>query len=89
MFNPTKQSKMKTATSILRIAVIIILGTLGLILLFGEEQDETALTFALHFLADKAMAVSLIALAIFFYCRWRKSDSIIKRYHDFCMMGED
>lgn len=48
---------MKKAISIIRIAILAIMGSVGTLFLLGEEQDDTTLSFFLHFLFDKVLAL--------------------------------
>lgn len=40
---------MKKAISIFRIAILALMGSVGVLFLLGEEQDETVLSFFLQF----------------------------------------
>lgn len=48
---------MKKAISILRIAILALMGSVGILFLLGEEQDEAPFTFFLHFLFDKVFCL--------------------------------
>lgn len=75
---------MKRIKSIFRIAVIVALSLVGVILLFGEEHDADLSKWAIHFLADKAMAALSLAGAFFLYMRWHKTDEWLMAYERTC-----
>lgn len=52
---------MKKAISIFRIAILALMGSVGVLFLLGEEQDETVLSFFLHFLFDKVFGLAMLA----------------------------
>ena len=79
---------MNKTISIIRIAIILVVSTFGLLFLFGEELNETLSAWTLHFIIDKTLAV----LAIFFIARlckyWSKSDRLISSYYKWILKGE-
>lgn len=70
--------------SIIRIAILLTLGCVAFIFLFGEEQDEKPSAFLLHIIFDKALATALICHIAFLYKRWRKVDPWLKAYDRMC-----
>lgn len=70
--------------SIIRIAILLTLGCVAFIFLFGEEQDETLSAFYLHFIFDKTLAAALICYIALLYKRWRKVDPWLKAYDRMC-----
>lgn len=70
--------------SIIRIAILLALGCVAFIFLFGEEQDESLSAFYLHFIFDKALAAALICHIALLYKRWRKVDPWLKAYDRMC-----
>lgn len=75
---------MKKAISILRIAILALMGTVGTLFLFGEEQDDTILSFFLHFLFDKVFAIAMLAAMICLAARWIDKDEWLKAIVDWC-----
>ncbi len=75
---------MKKAISILRIVALLLIGCIGTVLLFGEEQDEETVSFVLHCLFDKVAGISLIALAAGLLMRWSKTDAFFQRINKWC-----
>lgn len=75
---------MKTAISTIRILILAMLGLLGAFLLFGEEQDEALVTWALRFVFDKALAIGAIFLLTRLYKRWSKTDPWLIAYGKMC-----
>lgn len=69
---------MKKAISILRIAILTLLGSVGTLFLFGEEQDDKILSFCLHFLFDKVLALALLAAMFMLFAHWSKTDHWLK-----------
>lgn len=65
---------MTKTISILRIAILFIMGSAALALLLAEEQDAGTLAFILHVIADKAIAAGLIFATVRLYKRWSKVD---------------
>lgn len=75
---------MNKTVSIIRIAILFVLFGLAVILLFGEEQDESLVFFFLHMVMDKAMAFALFYSIGRLYKRWSKLDPWIKAYAKMC-----
>lgn len=75
---------MKKAISILRIATLAIMGCVGTLFLFGEEQDDTILSFCLHFLFDKVLAFALLAAMFMLFAHWSKTDHWLKTLDKWC-----
>lgn len=84
MFNLKTTNKMKKAISILRIASLVILCTVGTLLLFGEEQNESATAFTLRLILDKALAVAMFALSAWLAARWIRKDEWLKAIDNWC-----
>ena len=85
MFNPSKiRQEMKKAISILRIATLAIMGCVGALFLFGEEQDEEILPFVLHLLFDKLFAIFMIALMLYLAIRWSEKDEWLQAIDKWC-----
>ena len=74
---------MKTI-SVIRIAILFVLGSVATILLFGEEQDANIGWFLLHVLMDKAIAIGLFYYIGRLYKRWSKVDPWLKAYDKMC-----
>lgn len=75
---------MNKTASIIRIAILSVLFGLAVILLFGEEQDESLVFFFLHMVMDKAMAFALFYSIGRLYKRWCKLDPWIRAYDKMC-----
>ncbi|MBD5384876.1 hypothetical protein HDR69_00410 [bacterium] len=71
---------MKTAISLIRIAILVTLGLVAFLLIFGEEQDETTLAFCLHVFFDKTVGVLCILGFSQLYQNWCKYDKWIARF---------
>lgn len=85
MFNPSKnRNKMKKTISILRIVALVLIGCIGTVLLFGEEQDQEFIPFVLHFLFNKVAGLFLLALTAGLIMRWSKSDAFFQRINKWC-----
>ncbi len=86
MFNYKKQKKeMKKAISIIRITILVIMGGVGTILLFGEEQEDAILSFLLHVLIDKMIGLALVVATCMLFRRWRKLDNWLKAIDEWCV----
>ena len=75
---------MNKTISIIRIAVLFVTFSFGIILLFGKEQDSGTLAFLLHVCMDKALALAAFICVHRLYKRWSKVDPIIARYDKMC-----
>lgn len=75
---------MKKTISILRIASLVILCTVGTLLLFGEEQNESATAFALRLILDKTLAIAMFALMAWLLDRWARKDEWLKAIDNWC-----
>lgn len=75
---------MKKVISILRIAILALMGSVGTLFLFGEEQDDTIISFCLHFLFDKVFAIAMLAAMIYLAARWIDKDEWLKAIVDWC-----
>jgi hypothetical protein len=85
MFNPYKiRKEMKKAISILRIAILALMGSVGVLFLLGEEQDEEILPFILHFLFDKLFAIFMIAFMLYLAIRWSEKDEWLQAIDKWC-----
>lgn len=62
---------MTLTKSIIRLITLIALGTLGVILIFSQEEDAGSLSFLLHVLCDKAAGALLIWSTARLAARWR------------------
>jgi len=82
--NQKIRKEMKKAVSILRIAIITILGGFGTLFLFGEEQDEAILSFLLHFVLDKVFAIILLVVMFTLTARWKETDEWLKAIFKWC-----
>ncbi len=71
---------MKIAESLIRIALLLILSSVGVLLIFCEERDENIWSFVLHVIMDKAIGVGCIYSMIKLYDRWSKTDRWIARF---------
>lgn len=75
---------MKKAISILRIAILALMDSVGVLFLLGEEQDEAPFTFFLHFLFDKVFAFAMLAAMWVLFWRWCKTDNWLKAINEWC-----
>lgn len=75
---------MNKTISIIRIAILCVLGAFAMIFLFGEEQDEATFDFLLHVLVDKALAIAMFYYVGRLYKRWSKVDPWLKAYDKMC-----
>lgn len=75
---------MKKAISILRIAILALMGSVGVLFLLGEEQDEEILPFILHFLFDKLFAIFMIAFMLYLAIRWSEKDERLQAIDKWC-----
>lgn len=75
---------MNKTISIIRIAVLCVIFSLGMIFLFGEEQDENIFAFLLHVCVDKALAFAAFIYASRLYKRWSKVDAWFIAYEKMC-----
>lgn len=71
---------MNKTISIIRIAILVVVGCLAILFLFGEEQDENVLAFLFHAIVDKTLGIALFFLGGRLYKRWSKVDPWIKAY---------
>lgn len=78
---------MNITESLIRIATLVALASLGLLLVFGEEQDENILLFLWHFLFDKALGMGCLFAAFRLYGRWSKTDTLIARFEAWSQKG--
>lgn len=74
---------MKTI-SVIRIAILFVLGSVATILLFGEEQDENVWAFFFHVIVDKGLGIGLCFYIGRLYKRWSKVDPWLKAYDKMC-----
>ncbi len=75
---------MKKAISILRIAILALMGSVGVLFLLGEEQDEEILPFILHFFFDKLFAIFMIAFMLYLAIRWSEKDEWLQAIDKWC-----
>ena len=75
---------MKKAISILRIAILALMGSVGVLFLLGEEQDEEILPFIIHFLFDKLFAIFMIAFMLYLAIRWSEKDEWLQAIDKWC-----
>lgn len=75
---------MNKTISIIRIAIISVLFALGMIFLFGEEQNENLFAFLFHVVVDKALAFVIFFYIGRLYKRWCKIDPWFKAYDKMC-----
>lgn len=74
---------MKKAISILRIAILALMGSVGVLFLLGEEQEEREGCF-LHFLFDKVFAFAMLAAMVYLAARWIDKDKWLKAIVKWC-----
>lgn len=72
---------MNKTISLIRIAILLVIGSIATVLIFCEEQDETIFDFLFHVLVDKVLGVAFIFYAGRLYKRWSKVDPWIKDYN--------
>ena len=75
---------MNKTISVIRLAILIILFSVAVVFLFGEEQDEATFDFLLHVFVDKALAVAMFYYVGRLYKRWSKVDPWLKAYDKMC-----
>lgn len=75
---------MNKTISIIRIAILFVLGLFATIFLFGEEQDKNMWAFILHVIVDKTLAIALCFYIGRLYKRWSKVDPWIRAYDKMC-----
>lgn len=61
---------MNKTISIIRIAILIALGMVATLLIFGEEQEADLLSWTLRFVVDKAVGIGTVFLFTRLYKRW-------------------
>lgn len=75
---------MNKTISVIRLAILIILFSVAVVFLFGEEQDESLFSFTIHLIMDKAFALGLFYYVGRLYKRWSKVDPWLKAYDKMC-----
>lgn len=75
---------MNKTISIIRLAVLLTLGTIAMIFLFGEEQDQSLPAFLVHVAVDKTLALALCYSIARLYKRWSKTDPWLMAYNRMC-----
>lgn len=75
---------MNKTISIIRIAILCILFSVGFLCIIGEEQDENLLAFFFHVIVDKAIGFGLCFYAARLYKRWSKVDPWLIAYEKMC-----
>ena len=75
---------MKKTISILRIAILAIMGCIGALFLFGEEQETEIIPFILHLLFDKLFAIAMIAATLYLAIRWSEKDEWLQAIDKWC-----
>lgn len=71
---------MNKTISLIRIAILLVIGSIAIVFIFCEEQDETIFDFLFHVLVDKLLGIGLIIYTGCLYKRWRKVDPWLKAY---------
>lgn len=85
MFNPYKiRKEMKKAISILRIAILALMGSVGVLFLLGEEQDETVLSFSCISSSTRCFGLAMLAAMCVLFWRWCKTDNWLKAINEWC-----
>ncbi|MCM1079123.1 MAG: hypothetical protein NC344_05785 [Bacteroidales bacterium] len=82
---------MNKTISIIRIAVLFVIFSFGMLFLFGEEHGDSAWTL-IQIITDKALALGAFYLVGKLYKRWSKIDQFLITYDKMCnevMDGED
>lgn len=69
---------MKKAISVIRICILFTVGSIAILFIFGEEQNESILGFLFHFLIDKLVGVVLLGLTFMLYEHWSHCDRWIQ-----------
>lgn len=69
---------MKKAISVIRICILFTVGSIAILFIFGEEQNEGILGFIFHFIIDKFVGVVLLALTFMLYEHWSRHDHWIQ-----------
>lgn len=75
---------MKKTISFIRIAILLALGAVSYMLLFGKEQNDNGALWALYFVVDKALGIGSFLLIGILYKHWSKVDPWLKAYERFC-----
>lgn len=75
---------MNKTISIIRIAILFVLGTFATFFIFGKEIEENLSSWTLHFIIDKALGIAACFAVARLYKRWSKVDPWIKAYNKMC-----
>lgn len=78
---------MKTAISILRIAILATLGFFAMLLVFGEINSTA--NWLIILLVTKALGVGLAVALVKLYNHWSKTDAIIMAADKFLVNDEE
>ena len=68
---------MKTA---LRITTFCALACAAMLLVLGEETEQTTGAFLLHFVFNKSLGIALFYLACRLFGRWAKTDKFFRQF---------
>lgn len=75
---------MNKAISIIRITILLALGTFALAFLFGSESSDNTAQWLLSLIIDKGLAAAAIFTLIRLYRRWSKTDPWLRAYENHC-----
>ena len=78
---------MNTTESLIRIAILLTLASIGLLFVMGEEHDENWRAFFFRFVFDKAFGVGCIYVMARLYNRWSKTDKWIASFEAWSAKG--
>lgn len=65
---------MKKAISIIRICILLTVGCIATLFIFGEEQSDTVLGFFFRLIIDKLVGIVLLVLTFMLYEHWSHCD---------------
>lgn len=65
---------MKKAISIIRICILLTVGCIAILFIFGEEQNESIFGFFFRFIIDKLVGIVLLVLTFMLYEHWSRHD---------------
>lgn len=75
---------MNRTISVIRIAIILILSSLAVFLILGEEQETSLFGFFIQVVLDKATGIALFYCVGRLYRRWSKVDPWLIAYDKIC-----
>lgn len=71
---------MNKTISIIRIAILAMLGSIAMVLLFCEEQGSSVFEFFFRIILDKALGIAFCFYLVRLWKRWSRVDGWLKAY---------